>query len=295
MGVRPPGGADRGALGQDRLGLLADPAVRSAISSQLGRAIEHHAVIASTQDRARALVERGGPDVLVVAEEQSAGRGRYGRAWVAPAGTALLASWTFRPLPADPALFGLLAGVAVARGLAALGITGALLKWPNDVQLGGKKVAGVLADAITGPDGGAMILGIGVNVHQAPAELGELAGVATAVGIEAHPLDRLALLGRIDVELRRIASSAKERQVALDEWRARSATLGREVEARSPGGHAVRGVARALADDGALVVETASGPRRVLAGEVSLVGGSKGAPGGGAEQAPRRRPPARTR
>lgn len=254
----------------DRLDLLADPAVRSALSTELGRAIEHHALLASTQERARALAE-GAAEAIVVADEQSAGRGRQGRPWMAPAGTALLASWVLRPLPSDPALFALLAGVAVARALADLGAPGARLKWPNDVQLGGKKVAGALADAVTAPDGGALVLGIGINVHQSAGDLGDLAPIATSLAIEGHDVDRLALLARLSRQLDRLARVPDERPAALAEWRSRASMLGREVEVRSAGGPPVRGVARELADDGALVLRTASGDMRILAGEVSLV------------------------
>jgi BirA family biotin operon repressor/biotin-[acetyl-CoA-carboxylase] ligase len=254
----------------DRLELLADPAVRSALSGALGRAIEHHALIGSTQERARALAELGGDDALVVADEQSAGHGRQGRAWLAPRGTALLASWIFRPLPADPALFALLAGVAVARALAMLGIPAARLKWPNDVQLGAKKVAGAIADAVSSAEGGAMVLGIGVNVHQTAADLGGLWPQATSLAVEGATVDRLALLARLTRELDRIAHTPAERRDALEEWRARASMLGAMVEVRSAAG-ALRGLARELADDGALLLETPSGTQRVLAGEVSLV------------------------
>jgi BirA family transcriptional regulator, biotin operon repressor / biotin---[acetyl-CoA-carboxylase] ligase len=257
---------------KDRLDLLADPAVRSALSLELGWAIEHHAKLPTTQDRARSLADAGEERVLVVADEQTAGRGRHGRVWVAPRGKALLASWVFRPLVPDAAVFVLLAGVAVARALASLGVPGAKLKWPNDVQLAAKKVGGVLADAITVEDGGAIVLGIGVNVHQTRGELGEVAAIATSLAAEGHLVDRLALLARICPELERIASSTDERQLALGEWRERSSTLGREVEVSSPDGAApLRGIARALADDGALVVDTASGPHHVIAGDVKVV------------------------
>jgi BirA family biotin operon repressor/biotin-[acetyl-CoA-carboxylase] ligase len=193
----------------DRLGLLAERAVRGAVGRELGREIEHHASIGSTQDRARALAEAGHPAAIVVADEQTVGRGRQGRTWTAPAGTSLLASWVFTPLPSDPALFALLAGVAVARALESLGVSGARLKWPNDVQLAGKKVAGTLADAITAGDGGAVVLGIGVNVRQSAADLGELAQRATSCAIEGHAVDRLALLARITAQLDRLASSVE--------------------------------------------------------------------------------------
>jgi BirA family biotin operon repressor/biotin-[acetyl-CoA-carboxylase] ligase len=263
----------------DRLDLLADRAVRGAVARALGREIEHHARIGSTQDRARALVEGGYGPALVVADQQTSGRGRQGRAWVAPAGSALLASWTFRPLPSDPALFALLAGVAVARALASLGVPDSRLKWPNDVQLGTKKVAGTLADAITGTDGGAVVLGIGVNVRQSAEDLGDLGATATSLAIEGHDVDRLALLARITTHLDALAASPDERRAALEEWRLRSSVLGREVEVQGAGG-AVRGLARDIADDGALLLETPSGDQRILAGEVQLVRRSPIAPGG---------------
>lgn len=258
-------------MSRDRLVLLEDPAVRSALSRELGREIEHHARIPSTQERARALADAGHGDVLVVADEQTAGHGRQGRPWLAPAGTALLASWVVRPLPADPALFALLAGVAVARALADLGVAGARLKWPNDVQLGGKKVAGALADAVTDPDGGALVLGIGVNVRQSVPEMGDLGGIATSLAIEGHDVDRLALLARLCRELDRIARAPEERRSALAEWRSRASMLGIEVEVRSASGPSVRGVARELADDGALVLRTSTGDQRIVAGEVTLI------------------------
>ena len=254
----------------DRLGLLADRGVRGAVGRAIGREIEHHARITSTQDRARELVDAGCGPMVVVADEQTAGRGRQGRTWSAPPGTSLLASWVFRPLPSDPALFALLAGVAVARALEALGVPGARLKWPNDVQLGGKKLAGTLGDAVTAPDGGALVLGIGVNAGQSAADLGELAAMATSCRIEGHEVDRLALLARITAQLDLLAASPDERRTALDEWRSRSSVLGREVEVRGAAG-SVRGLAREVAEDGALVLETASGDRRILAGEVSLI------------------------
>ena len=244
--------------------------MRSTVSRELGRGIEYHASIGSTQERARSLADQG-ERALVVADDQTAGHGRQGRAWVAPRGTSLLASWIFRPLPADPGLFSLLSGVAIARALAELGLPDVRLKWPNDAQVSGKKIAGALADAVTTAEGGALVLGIGVNVRQTAAELGDLAGQATSCAREGHDIDRVALLARLTRQLDRIAESPAERAAALGEWRARASMLGREVEIRSAAGPVLRGLARDLADDGALVLETAGGPTRVLAGEVSLV------------------------
>jgi len=247
-----------------RLALLAIPAVRSALSLEIGRDIEFHAALASTQERARALAATGAGPSVVVADLQTAGQGTHGRTWHAAAGTSLLASWLFRPAPAEPGLFALLAGVAVARALERLGMTEASLKWPNDVEAGQKKVAGALAHATTDGEGGSLVLGIGVNVHQTKDDFpAELRASATSLALTGHTVDRLSLLVQISRELDRVAKPS-ERIAALAEWRRRATLLGREVEVTREGRPVVRGVARDIADDGALLV----GSERVVAGDV---------------------------
>jgi BirA family transcriptional regulator, biotin operon repressor / biotin---[acetyl-CoA-carboxylase] ligase len=249
-----------------RLALLAIPAVRSALSLELGRAIEYHDSIPSTQDRAREL-SRAQTPALVVADEQIAGRGTRGRTWLAPKGTSLLASWTFRPAPEQPALFALLAGVAVARALERSGVRDPRLKWPNDVELDRKKVAGALAHGSTDGEAGSLVLGIGVNVHQRAEDFArDLSPRATSLAIVGYRIDRLALLAALSREIDRLTDTS-ERQAALAEWRTRATFLGQEVEVTRDGAPAVRGVARDIAEDGALVV----GGERVLAGDVRLL------------------------
>ncbi len=248
------------------------PAVRSAFAREIGWGIEYHASIASTQSRARALADAGESGIVVVADLQTAGQGTKGRVWHAPAGTSLLASWVFRPVPADPALFSQLAGLAVARACASLGRPGGHLKWPNDVQFEGRKVAGTLAQASTGPDGGVLVLGIGINVHQRAEDFpGELRATAISVALAGRSVDRLALLARVSAQLDRVAGDPGERARALAEVRQRSTLLGRLVEVAIASRDPFRGTASRIDDDGALVVETASGEERILAGEVTLV------------------------
>jgi BirA family transcriptional regulator, biotin operon repressor / biotin---[acetyl-CoA-carboxylase] ligase len=247
-----------------RLALLAIPAVRSALSLEIGRDIEYDAALASTQDRARALAAAGSGPAVVVADHQTAGQGTRGRSWDAPAGTSLLASWLFRPAPAEPGLFALLAGVAVARALARLGMGDASLKWPNDVEAGHKKVAGALAHATGDGEGGSLVLGIGVNVHQQLDDFPpELRPTATSLALAGYATDRLVLFVDLARELDRVAIPA-ERHAALEEWRARSTLLGREVEVTREGRHVVRGLARDIGEDGALLV----GSERVVVGDV---------------------------
>jgi BirA family transcriptional regulator, biotin operon repressor / biotin---[acetyl-CoA-carboxylase] ligase len=251
----------------DRLALLAEPAVRTAFGSEIGRAIDYHASIASTQDRARELArDPVARPTVVVADQQTAGHGRGDKSWLSAPGASLLASWTFRPAPAEPGLFTLLAGVAVTMALRPLGVADLGLKWPNDVWLTNGKIAGVLAHGTSDH----LVIGIGVNVsqHELPRELADIATTLVRAG---HDIDRLALLARITKELD-AATDPASWPAALAEGRKRSITLGRHVEVSDAGSAPFRGKAIALADDGALVVETPYGQRRVIAGEVRVLG-----------------------
>ena len=238
------------------------------MSRELGRDIEYHERIDSTQSRARTLVTEGATTGIVVADAQDTGQGSHGRVWLAPPGTSLLASWIYRPAPASPALFAALAGLAVARALDALGRGGALLKWPNDVELDGRKLAGVLAHGTSDGRGGSLVLGIGINVHQRREQLApEIRDTATSLAIAGADIDRLALLDRVTRELDRVAD-ASALAAARDAWAARSSILGRPVTVRIDGRAPFSGTATAIDDEGALLIHTASGIERVVSGEV---------------------------
>ena len=242
--------------------------MRSAIARELGRDIEYHGTIDSTQTRARALASGGAERGIVVADEQRAGQGTRERVWHAPPGTSLLASWILRPAPAVPSLFAALAGVAVARALDALGCEGARLKWPNDVELGGRKVAGALAHGSSDGGGGSLVIGIGINVHQREAAFpAELRATATSLAIWGRSVDRLELLARVTAELDRLEDHAAIAS-ARDEWRARSSLQDAGVVVSVPGRAALAGTVTGIDDEGALLVRTASGVERVVAGDV---------------------------
>jgi BirA family biotin operon repressor/biotin-[acetyl-CoA-carboxylase] ligase len=214
----------------------------------------HLRVTDSTNLRLRELAEAGAPDgALVTATEQSAGRGRQGRGWSAPAGTALLCSLLLRE---PPPLLSLIAGVAVAD------VCGpqALVKWPNDVLVDGLKVAGILVEAR--PQAGWAVLGIGLNVavdiEAFPAELQGRAG-SLGLGRDAIEPTLVRLLERLDAWLRQPPS------VVLADLRARDALRGREI-----GWAGGSGVAVGIADDGCLLVQTPAGEVSLDAGEVHL-------------------------
>jgi BirA family biotin operon repressor/biotin-[acetyl-CoA-carboxylase] ligase len=222
--------------------------------STLGSPRLHLRIVDSTNERARELAARGAPDgTLVTASAQTAGRGRQGRTWTAPAGSALLFSVVIRD---PPRLLPLAAGVAVADVVG----SEARLKWPNDVLVDGRKVAGILVEGR--PQERWAVVGIGLNVaiepDDFPPELRETAGtLGLGAGAIEPTLDRLlrALerwLPAADGEL-------------LDAVRARDALLGQTV--RWSGGE---GRGAGIDDGGRLLVQTDAGRVALDAGEVHL-------------------------
>ena len=218
----------------------------------------------------------GAPEGLVaVAEHQEAGRGRRGRSWDAPPGSSLLVSVLLRPGSWDGGSWGgaitpdRLHLLTMATGLALLDAVGAVagvdaaLKWPNDLVVGERKLAGVLAEAEVSGTGEvrAVVLGVGCNVTQR-AFPGDLAATATSCAMEAgHKVDREALLGSfLDALARRLGALDS---VARDA-RARLATLGRAV--RVDLGHdVVEGTAVGVDPQGRLEVERPDGSRVAVA------------------------------
>jgi BirA family biotin operon repressor/biotin-[acetyl-CoA-carboxylase] ligase len=224
-------------------------------AARLGRPRLHLQATTSTNDRARDLAQAGAPHgTLVTAAEQTAGRGRQGRTWTAPPGSALLLSVVLRD---PPALLPLAAALAVAEIAGAR----AQIKWPNDVLVDGRKVAGILAEGR--PQDGWAVLGIGLNValriEDLPPELHDTAGT---LGLE--PADLEPTLERLLAGLER--TLALDEETVLEAYRARDALRGREVSWTTG-----RGRAAGIDGEGRLVVELPEGGRTALsAGEVHL-------------------------
>lgn len=250
---------------------LAGAALRAALTGP-DRGWRDLRVVASTgstnADLADAARDGEAAGLVLVAEEQTAGRGRRDRTWSAPARSGLTFSVLLRPsVPvAELGWLSLLAGLAVAEAVARLAELDVGLKWPNDLLVGERKLAGVLAERV----GGAVVLGIGLNVTTTAAELP--VATATSLVIEgAACTDREPLLRAI---LRRLA----ERYAEWDgpggalglaaAYAGRCATLGREVRAELPGGGTVVGTAESIDPDGRLVIRTATGVEVLGAGDV---------------------------
>ncbi len=227
----------------------------------------------STNSRVRDAARQGaGEGLVIVADHQTAGRGRLDRRWESPPGANLLASVLLRP-GCDAADLHLCTGaVALAASDACREVAGVepVLKWPNDLLVDGHKLAGVLAEAEF--SGGALVgvvVGIGINVAwPGPDEAGGTC--LDDLGGSAQPVDRRVLLERLlgALSVRRPQlDDASGRRALADEVRRRCATLGQPVRVHLAG-EELTGLAAAIDDAGQLVVETAAGPRLVTAGDV---------------------------
>jgi BirA family biotin operon repressor/biotin-[acetyl-CoA-carboxylase] ligase len=224
----------------------------------LGRPRLHLRVVDSTNQRARELAAAGAPHgTLVTASEQSAGRGRQGRVWTAPAGRALLCSLVVR---SPPRLLPLAGGIAVAE----LAGEEARLKWPNDVLRDGRKLAGILVEGR--PQEHWAVLGIGLNVALREADFPpELRGRAGTLGLEPEAIEP-TLAKLLEGLTRWLGASEPEVLAAV---RGRDALRGRQVRWA-----AGEGTGAGIDDDGRLIVQTSDGPVSLDAGEVHLAGES---------------------
>jgi BirA family biotin operon repressor/biotin-[acetyl-CoA-carboxylase] ligase len=236
--------------------------------------VEALATVSSTNDRLRELARGGAPEwTAVMADRQTAGRGRQGRAWVSGEGDLFL-SVLLRPTPAAAGvgLVPLAAGIAVHEALAGLGVDGRL-KWPNDVLVGGRKIAGILCEAATGGSGiESVVVGIGVNVAAPPDALpADVRAVAVSVRAllarDIAPAEVAAeVLARLPLWYHEPASG----RALLEAWRTRSVPWwGRPVEVRAAGS-VLRGRVRGLAEDGGLELDLDDGGvATVRSGDVS--------------------------
>ena len=243
--------------------------------ARVGHTVEHHPEIGSTNDRARAALAGGDGDGLaVVADRQSAGRGRMGRSWLSPAGTNLLVSVGLRlELPADRAWW-LAAAAALAVREATIRMAELWIRWPNDlVTADGLKVAGLLTETQVEGErvtGGVLGIGINVNWRQAAMPL-DIAPRATSLAdLAGAPVDRLTLLtgllSALDGEIRQVeAGDSPQARFQAASW-----LTGRAIEVETPAGR-LTGVAGEIADNGGLILDGPSLQTTVSVGEVIRV------------------------
>ena len=261
---------------------LAEPALRRALITPGGlwTALDYRPTTGSTNADATAKARDGAPEgYIVTADTQTAGRGRLDRQWESPPRAGIAVSVLLRPgvagelgpavPPSGYATLPLLAGVALAESVRRLGDVDATLKWPNDLLIGDRKCAGILAETVPGDGPPAVVIGIGLNVTLREAELPRpdvtSLRLAGSDCVDRDPLLRALLRSLADLYLRwRAAGGDAEASGLIEAYRFHCATIGREVEVTLPGGNRFTGVATGVAPDGSLVV----GDRVVAAGDV---------------------------
>lgn len=240
----------------------------------VGRIVHYEPVVGSTMDVGRALAHAGAPHGLVVlTDEQTAGRGRFTRRWVAPPGANLTLTIVLRPSVSELQSLSMVAALAVADGVTATCAVQPVFKWPNDVLLGDRKLAGILVESEFRGDAPAFALvGIGLNVNMASAADAEIAAVAVSLrDVLGHDTPREELLDAVLLAFEQWLSTGSEGGSAVVQaWSERLVTLGREVEVTFAG-QVERGRATRVTAHGALVLQRSDGSTVTLpAGEVSL-------------------------
>lgn len=260
---------------QDRASGSGSARVLGDLGTRLvGRYLRWHDSVPSTNDLALRLAEIPVPEgTVIVAEEQTAGRGRLGRAWASPRGGVWLSVILSPGLPADRvAVIALAAGIAAAQAIRKTTGLLARLKWPNDVLVDGKKVVGILAEAT--PGGEWVVVGIGINANVSRDALPEVSGypVTSLQELLGHAVDREALIRALLRELDEGYAGLRSAGVSgvLRRWREMAETLGRVVLVETAGA-TIHGTAVDVDEAGGLLLRLDDGTvRRVVAGDVRM-------------------------
>jgi len=255
--------------------LSAENIRRGLKTDLVGQSIVYYSSVGSTNEVLKELAAQGAPEgTLIIADEQTAGRGRLSRKWLAPPGTSLLLSILFRPdlAPSQAQRLTMICSLATADAIEGLTGLPAGLKWPNDIFVRGKKAGGILTES--GTTGGRLdyvVVGMGLNVNLAVSTLPELRDTATSLSQElGRDVSRLELLWKILAGIEMRYESLRIGESPHEEWAARLINLGHQVQVTMPQGVLV-GWAEGVDADGALILRLPGGQReRILAGDVTL-------------------------
>jgi BirA family transcriptional regulator, biotin operon repressor / biotin---[acetyl-CoA-carboxylase] ligase len=249
-------------------------------AGRIGWRIHYFDQTDSTQEAARELASDGAAEgTVVVAERQSAGRGRLGRSWHSPSNVSLYSTTILRPkMPlAKVPQISLMAGVAAADAIARVAPGIVALKWPNDLWLKGRKTGGIIAEAVTDVKGEleTVLLGIGINVNLSANDIpGELRERATSIRIATGRVcDRIELADSLfsSLDSRYMELLASGFAVMRPAWERYSALTGKRV-AIVDGGRRIEGTVQGIDDEGALMLDLGPRVQRIVAGEVSVEG-----------------------
>ncbi len=236
------------------------------------RPVQFYESVGSTNDAARDWLHNDAPHgAVVIADEQTAGRGRMGRTWHTPPGVALALSVILKIPPQHAAQVNMVGTLAVASTLLALKIDDIAIKWANDVLVGGKKISGILPEAVwQGDQLLGVVLGVGVNVRNDFAGTPLAATATTIEAVTERPQDRAALVAVLLLQLDRWLEGMGSAHL-LHAYKGAMPMLGEPITVQGGAG-TIQGVAQDVRADGALLIQQAGGETvPVLAGDVTVV------------------------
>jgi BirA family biotin operon repressor/biotin-[acetyl-CoA-carboxylase] ligase len=262
--------------GDQRL-LMESEISREAIAQGLttrfvGRQILYFETVPSTMDAARKAAKDGASEgTVVVAEEQTGGKGRLKRSWISPPGVAAV-SIILRPEMPQLIRLTIVASLATSRAIEQATGLETTIKWPNDVLIRGKKVSGILSEsALRRGSVDWAIIGIGINVNFDPGAYPEIAGTATSLSSElGREVSQVGVLQHLLTEIETLYSALRSGTPIHEEWASRLETLGKNVRVTS-GRHVEEGYAESVDSDGSLLLRRPDGSlAQIVAGDVTL-------------------------
>jgi len=238
----------------------------------IGQRVVYYPSLTSTMEVAKQEAQRGAAEgTIVLADEQTAGRGRMKRAWLSPRGSIALSVILYPALANLPSLI-MLSSLAVVGSIEAVTGLESQIKWPNDVLINGRKVCGILIESdVQGNTVNYSIIGIGLNVNLGVADFPEILPIATSLSDElGRDVSRLQVIRYLLVEIERLYLALSAGGSVYEEWRDNLVTLGKRV--RVTGGEVTQeGVAESVTPDGSLLLRGPDGSlSKIVAGDVTL-------------------------
>jgi BirA family biotin operon repressor/biotin-[acetyl-CoA-carboxylase] ligase len=252
---------------------LSAAAITDGLATRfIGQEVSCYPSLPSTNDVAKQKARQGAKEgTVIVAEEQTAGRGRIKRRWLSPRGSIALSMILYPPLAYLPSLI-MVASLAVARSIEQVTNLKAKIKWPNDVLVNDKKICGILVESdVRGNKVDYAVIGIGLNVNLKLSEFPQIAPMATSLSRElGREVSRREVIRSLLAEAEKLYLALAAGDSVFKEWRDNLVTLGQKVQVSS-GAVTYRGIAESVAPDGSLLLRQPDGSLlKIVAGDVTL-------------------------
>jgi BirA family biotin operon repressor/biotin-[acetyl-CoA-carboxylase] ligase len=245
---------------------------RNLNTSFIGQRVIYYPLVTSTMDAAKQEAQQGAAEgTVVMAGEQTAGRGRMKRSWLSPEGNIALSIILYPDVSSLPYLV-MITSLAVVHSIEAVTGLKTQIKWPNDILISGKKVCGILIEnELMGSRVAYAIIGIGMNIKPGLADVADMATEATSLNEESGgTVSRVEVIRHLLAEMERLYLNLSDRESVHNEWRHRLVTLGKRVQVES-GGEKLEGIAESVDKSGTLLLRHYDGSlTRIVAGDVTL-------------------------